>query len=193
MIESTDPYVYPGTDVLKNLRDIRSAETLAEFEADSTFSRIKELSAMPPLGSFGTSHVKALHKYIFQDVFPWAGQFRTVNISKGGNSFARADFIESALNSVLNKLAKENHLKGLDKQLFSQRTAFFLGEINAVHPFREGNGRTQREFIRQLASAASFTIDWTRVTRAQMISASQTSFLKGDYAGLEEIIQACLR
>lgn len=78
MIESTDPYVYPGTDVLKNLRNIRDAQVLAEFEASNTYSRLRELAAGPITGQFDTPHLKALHKYIFQDVYPWAGEFRTV-------------------------------------------------------------------------------------------------------------------
>jgi cell filamentation protein len=193
MIDSLDPYVYPGTDVLRNLRDIRDPEILARFEAQSTFTRLTALSAGPATGKFDVSHLKAIHRYIFQDVFPWAGEFRTVNISKGGNSFGRADFIEPSLNSVLNKLAKESYLKGSDRSAFIERAAYFLGEINAVHPFREGNGRTQREFIRQLALAADFTVSWRTITRDQMIAASQSSFLKGDNRGLKELIEAGMK
>ncbi len=193
MIDSSDPYVYPRTDVLKNLRDIRDPEILARFEAQSTVTRLTALSAGSITGKFDVSHLKALHKYIFQDVYPWAGEFRTVNISKGGNSFGRADFIEPSLHGVLNKLANESFLKGFDRSAFIERAAYFLGEINAVHPFREGNGRTQREFIRQLALAAAFTLSWRSVTRDQMIAASQASFLKGDNRGLKELIDAGLK
>jgi cell filamentation protein len=193
MIESTDPYVYPGTDVLRNLRDIRDPEILAEFEAEATSARILELIGLPPKGKFDTTHLQALHRHIFQDVYPWAGEFRTVNISKGGNSFARADFIEPSLNDLFRKLASEERLQGLDRQKFTTRSAFFLGEINAVHPFREGNGRTQREFIRQLAAAAGFIVDWRSVTRDQMTAASRESFLTGNISGLIAIMEECLR
>jgi len=193
MIESTDPYVYPGTDVLNNLRDIRDPEILAEFEAEATARRILELGNSPPKGECNTAHLRSIHKHIFQDVFAWAGKFRTVNISKGGNSFARADFIEPCLDDLFRKLAKEKHLRGLDRPAFVPRAAFFLGEINAVHPFREGNGRTQREFLRQLAVRAGFALDWHNITRNQMITASRESFLTGNIAGLTAILEDCLR
>jgi cell filamentation protein len=83
MTESTDPYVYPGTNVLKNLRDTSDGDLLARFEAEATSRRIIELIGSPVPGRFDTAHLKAIHKHIFQDVYAWAGQFRTVYISKG--------------------------------------------------------------------------------------------------------------
>jgi cell filamentation protein len=192
MSEITDPYLYPGTDVLENLRGIYDTEGLAKFEARSTVRRILELRESPTRGQFDTAHLASIHKYIFQDVFAWAGKFRSVNISKAGNSFARADFIGSALDDLFRKLAMEKHLRTLNGPAFAGRAGFFLGEINAVHPFREGNGRTQREFIRQLAAKAGLTVDWSRITRDQMTAASRASFLTGDCSGLVEIIHACL-
>jgi len=92
----------------------------------------------------------------------------------------------------LSKLALEKHLKELNAPAFIKRAAFFLGEINAAHPFREGNGRTQREFIRQLANGAGFTLYWRRIARERMIEASRDSFITGNINGLIEIIQLCL-
>jgi cell filamentation protein len=192
MTENTDPYLYPGTDVLKTLRGFRDNKLLAEFEAEATARRLLRLNAMPTKGDFNTAHLKAIHQSIFQDVYSWAGKFRTVNISKGGHSFARADFVEPALDDMFRKLAVEKHLTGRDGPTFVKRSAFFLGEINAAHPFREGNGRTQREFIRQLTHAAGFTLHWRRITRDQMIAASRDSFITGNINGLIEIIQLCL-
>lgn len=193
MTETTDPYVYPGTDLLKNLRDIRDPEKLNRFEARSTARRILELEHSAINGSFDTSHLKKVHAYIFQDVFAWAGQFRTVNISKGGHSFAHADFIDGSLRALLQKLSREHYLRGLGRLPFVARAAFFLAEINAVHPFREGNGRTQREFLRQLGAKAGFFFDWTGVTRDEMITASRDSFLTGNTASLARIIEHLLR
>lgn len=193
MNEITDPYLYHGTDVLENLVGIRDNQKLAQFEAQATSRRIAELIDSPIKNNFNTAHLKAVHQYIFQDVYPWAGKFRTVNISKGGHSFARADFVEPALDDLFRKLAKENLLLQIDSPTFINRAAFFLGEINAAHPFREGNGRTQREFIRQLATEAGYTITWGRITRDQMTAASRASFLAGDYTGLADIIRECSR
>ena len=188
MTENMDPYLYPGTDVLKNLRNIRASGILARFEAEATARRLIQLihSAMP--GRFDTAHLKAIHQRIFQDVYLWAGQFRTVNISKDGHLFGAAAFIEASLNGVLLQLYAEDYLRGADAEAFAKRAGFFLGEINAVHPFREGNGRTQREFIRQLALRAGFTIDWSRVERDRMTAASRQSFQTGDSSGLVALI-----
>jgi len=137
-----DPYRYPGTDVLKNLRDIRDPDILARFEAEAT--------------------------------------------SKGGQLFGAAAFIGPALRGVLEELPRENLLRGTES--FSRRAGFFLGEIHAIHPFREGNGRTQREFIRRLGLEAGFVIDWSRITRDQLIAASRASFQTGDSSGLAALI-----
>jgi cell filamentation protein len=193
MTESTDPYLYPGTFVLlKNLRDIRNHDGLAEFEAESTSRRIIELARAPLQGDFDSLHLRAIHRYLFQDVFDWAGQFRVVNISKDGHLFGAAAFIEPALIDVLQRLPGERYLRGMDRESFLQRAAFYLGEINAIHPFREGNGRTQREFIRSLGLQAGFPIDWSRISREEMIAASRSSFQTGDSSGLASLLRAIL-
>src|SRR6202050_4928698 len=142
MTENSDPYLYPGTSVLKNLRGLGDPELLARFEARQTHRRIAELIDTPVEGGFNVAHLKAIHRHIFQDVYEWAGEFRTVNISKGGHLFGLAAFLEPALRQTVEKLAAENYLVDLDAALFAGRAAWFLGELNAAHPFREGNGRT---------------------------------------------------
>jgi cell filamentation protein len=91
-------------------------------------------------------------------VYRWAGEFRTVNISKGGHLFGAAPFLEAALTGVLGKLAAENHLLGLTASEFAARAGYYLGEINAAHPFREGNGRTQREFVGSFTGKPAFLL-----------------------------------
>jgi len=187
-----DPYLYPGTNVLKNLRNIRNPGILACFEAEATTRRIVELIHSPAQGQFDTTHLRAIHKRIFQDVYEWAGLFRTVNISKDGHLFGAAGFIEGALRDVFQKLFLESYLRELDRESFSDCAGFFLGEINAAHPFREGNGRAQREFIRELTLQAGFAIDWSRITSHQMITASRLSFQTGDSSGLTALITASM-
>ena len=193
MIESSDPYLYPGIGVLRNLRGLRDAATFAEFEAGATVQRILELGINPPRGDFDVRHLKAIHGHIFQDVFDWAGQFRTVNISKGGHLFGAAAFLEAALHSTFDRLRKEDYLKGADPQRLAIRAGYYLGEINAAHPFRDGNGRAQREFIRALALQAGFIIDWARVTRDESNAASRKSATTGDSSGLVEVVRKSLR
>jgi len=193
MPESLDPYTYPGTDVLRNILDIRDPQQLAAFEGNATAARLIELDASPLVGPFDVAHLKAIHRYIFQDVYRWAGEFRTVNISKGGHLFGVAAFVDPALQEVLRKLAGEHLLKGSDHQKFATRAGFYMGEINAIHPFRDGNGRAQREFIRELAIKAGFVIDWSRVTREQMMAASLESFKTGNSSGMAALIKLSIK
>ena len=157
---SSDPYLYPGTNVLKNVRGLTGAEDLEQFEARCSHRRIAELIETPLSGAFDITHLKRIHWHIFQDVYDWAGQFRTVNISKGGHLCGIAAFLEQALQQTMARLAADKFLIGLDAAEFADRAAYFIGELNAAHPFREGNGRTQREFIRELGLKAGHYIDW---------------------------------
>jgi cell filamentation protein len=186
-----DPYVYPGTTVLKNLRDIRDASQFSKFEAIATTRRTIELEHEPLHGNFDAGHVRAIHRYIFQDVFQSAGEFRTVNIFKSGDPFAFHQHIGSCLDTLCSELKREGHLSGCDVERFATRGAHYFGEINAIHPFREGNGRTQREFIGELALRNGLTIDWSRVSREEMIEASRRS-LRIDNAGLEHVLKKVL-
>ncbi len=192
MIESSDPYLYPGTNILKNLRGFTDPEVLERFESRRSLRRTAELLDGPLLGRFDIPHLQAIHRYIFQDVYEWAGQFRTVNISKGGHLFGAAAFLKPALQQALDKLASENYLVELDATLFADRAAYFLGELNAAHPFREGNGRTQREFIRELGLKAGHRIDWRATTSEEMIEASRISHASGDASLLARLIRACM-
>ncbi|MGO9262012.1 MAG: Fic/DOC family protein [Bryobacteraceae bacterium] len=193
MTGNSDPYLYPGTNVLKNLRGLTDPELLERFEARRTHRRIAESIDTPVPGRFDVAHLKAIHRYIFQDVYEWAGQFRTVNISKGGHLFGLAPFLEPALLQTLEKLATENYLANLDATRFAGRAAWFLGEMNAAHPFREGNGRTQREFLRQAGLKAGHHIDWRATTPEEMTEASRLSHVSGDPSLLARLLRVCLR
>ncbi len=117
-----------------------------------------------------------------------------LNISKGNTNFGPAMHIDSALRELFEKLSSEKLLVSLTAKDFIQRAAFYLGEINAVHPFREGNGRTQRESIRQRALHAghplSCSLVGTGFTEQQMIDASILSHARGDNSQLAAIIEA---
>jgi cell filamentation protein len=188
-----DPYVYPGTNVLRNLRDIRDPEELSKFEGIATTRRIAELARNPIPGKFDAQHVQSIHGYIFQDVYAWAGEFRTVNISRSGQfPFAFSHHILHSLSKLGDDLAKERHLANLARSKFASRAAHYLGELNAIHPFRDGNGRTQREFIRALAGRNGYALDWSRISREQMSEASKSSFQQGNNSGLEKILHSAL-
>lgn len=186
-----DPYVYPGTNVLRNLREIRDVDQLNQFEAIAATRRTVELEHEPIKGRFDARHLQAIHRYIFQDVYEWAGDFRTVNISKSGDPFAFQQHIASNLDRICEELKDEGHLAGSDAGHFAIRAAYYLGEINAIHPFRDGNGRTQREFIRELGARNGLTIDWRQVSQEQMVEASRRS-LRLDCARLEQVLRKIL-
>lgn len=188
-----DPYVYPATNILRNLRDIRDPDLLAEFEAEATARRLRQLEGRPIAGSFDSLHLQSIHRHIFQDVFPWAGEFRTVNIGKSGDWFAFTEYIESSLSKTLGDLKDECYLESLPLPTFCRRAAHYLGEINAIHPFREGNGRAQREFIRQLARRNGYTADWSLVSRDEMIEASKASFKFGNNTDFVRILTRALK
>jgi cell filamentation protein len=116
-----DPYLDPATGVLKNRLGIADAVTLEQAEADVVAIRAYELSQTPLKGNFDLKHLRAIHKYLFRDVYEWAGELRTIDISKGGNSFAHYRYLESAAAGIFEQLTKENNLKGLDPDQFSDR------------------------------------------------------------------------
>jgi cell filamentation protein len=154
--------------------------------------RLLQLSVAEIQGKFDAAHVRSIHRFIFQDVFPWAGDFRVVNISKGTSHFGKAIHISSALEELLGKLCEEKFLAGLERKNFAARAAYYLGEINAIHPFREGNGRTQREFIRQLAVQADHSLSWAGFTQQEMVVASIASHTRADYSLLAGILERAL-
>jgi cell filamentation protein len=117
---------------------------------------------------------------LFGDVYAWAGELRDIDLAKGDSYFANHMHIVSAARPIFAKLATEGYLTGLDTAAFSERAAYYLGEINVLHPFREGNGRTQREFINHLAYKNGLSIAWDTITQEDMIQASIESYHTGD-------------
>lgn len=178
-------YCYPGTDILINKFDIRDDNILSEAERKYTAIRSLELLNHPVSGKFDLKHLQAIHKHLFQDIYPWAGELRTVDIAKS-NLFCLSQFIPNFADDIFRQLKSENYLKGLAKDIFVKRCAYYFCEINALHPFREGNGRSQREFIRQLALNAGWIIDWYKIEPAEMLQASIDSF-NGSNSKMEEI------
>ncbi len=135
---SDDPYVYPGTDVLCNVRGIRDGGELEEFEARLTFLRSLQLGSKPISGEYDLAHLRAFHRYLFAGLYEWAG-------------------------------------------------AHYLSDVNALHPFRDGNGRAQRAFFAQLASDAGYRLDWQLVHTQDNIDASVAA-MQGDEAPMRDLL-----
>jgi cell filamentation protein len=185
----TDPHFDYKHNILKNIPGFTHPDRLDRFERKRTARAILNLQTNPVRGSFDIAHLKEIHARIFRTVYPWAGEFRQVNIRRSESYFfAMAQFMEQSLESALAKLASENRLKGLTTDAFASQSAYYLGELNAIHPFREGNGRTQREFIRQLAAEAGHRINWYRISHEQMYEASVESHSLGNNTAFARLI-----
>ena len=189
-----DPHSEDGSVCPRNFFGFTSYERLKEKEALYVPGRAFELTFRPVPGNFDTGHLQKIHWYLFRDIFPWAGKLRVVDIAKpGGASFAHYEFIASSLTALFAELKEERQLVGLDASAFANRAAYYLGEINAAHPFREGNGRTQREFIRTLALHAGHTLVWDTLQPDENTAASILSHTRRDNTGLARMIAAAIK
>lgn len=182
----SDPYVYPGTDVLRNRLDIRDSADLQRVEADLCNWRGLRLASEPLPGSFDLAHLQGIHRYLFSDLYDWAGELRTVPLAKT-DLFCMPEHIESYGTEIFSALADERHLVSLDRDDFVDRLAHYLGEVNALHPFREGNGRAQRAFFAQLAADAGYRLDWQLIDPQRNIDASAAT-MQGNEAPLRELL-----
>jgi cell filamentation protein len=180
-----DPYCYPGTTVLINKLNLRDQARLDAFEAEITIQRAAEPL---PAGALGFTHYRAIHRHLFQDVYPWAGKIRTVRISKDGNFFCYPENIDSEARKLFRHLRESKFFRGLSSEVFAQRTAHFLSELNAVHPFREGNGRTQLAFLTLLAENAGHPLALEKMNPDAMLAAMIASF-GGDEIQLRKLIE----
>jgi cell filamentation protein len=175
---TVDPYIDPVTRVLRNRLGIGRAEELAAAERELTYAAVYRIERRPLPGGYDLDHLCAFHREIFRDIYSWAGQVRTVAIART-DPFALPRHIVSYSAGVFEALAAERQLRGLAFDAFVERLAHYYGEVNAVHPFREGNGRAQRAFFLQLAVDAGWYLPWVRMDPDVNVAASAAS-LRGD-------------
>lgn len=172
-----DPYCYEGTTILKNLQNLRNAAALDMFEKAMTDQRADEPL---PEGRFSVSHYKAVHRHLFQDVYAWAGKFRTVRLAKGQNAFCYPEHIGREMRMLFASLKLARWLGGLAQPDFAAAAAAFLSKLNAIHPFREGNGRTQLSFLAMLADRAGHPLDLERLHPERFLDVMIKSFRDDD-------------
>lgn len=168
-----DPYCYPGTSILVNRLGLRDQARLDAFETLITAQRGDEPL---PRGRLGYAHYRAIHRHLFQDVFDWAGEVRTVRIAKGGSMFCYPEHIDGEMRRLFARLGADRFLRELPATAFAPRAAHLLAELNAIHPFREGNGRTQLTYLTLLASRAGHPLALERMDPAAMLAGMVTSF-----------------
>ncbi|PTX16323.1 cell filamentation protein [Halanaerobium congolense] len=173
-------YCYPNSDVLINKQNIRDYNLLEEADSRYTTQRLLELQTNPIEGNFDLDHVKNIHYYIFQDLYYFAGKLREEDIIKGNTHFAKYQYIETSAIKLFEELKEENYLIGTSFNQFSEKASYYMAELNIIHPFREGNGRTIREFIRILALKNGYQIKWNSINQKTLFKASVESVLNLD-------------
>ena len=184
---------YPGTNVLKNKLGIRDDHALIVAEREITSLKLLIVYNMPPIEKFGFKDFCKIHKILFDDIYEWAGQVRSKDfLSKGNSIFCRGPFIVENANRIFGNLLKENNLCGLKKIQFIERMAYYMGEINALHPFREGNGRTSREYFRQLSLNARYILDFKKIDKKELLIADIEAF-NGKYESLVTVLDKAIR
>lgn len=171
-----DPYCYAGSAVLRNIPGLTTQKALDRFEAVATGRRFLEPM---PLGRWGIRHYCAVHRHIFQDVYAWAGRPRTVRVAKGGSMFCYPEHITAEWHRIFGDLKRTGFLRGRDRAGFSAGIAHVLAELNAVHAFRDGNGRAQLAFTALLAAQAGHPLTFARLDPRAFLQAMIASF-RGD-------------
>ena len=151
---------YPGTVVLINLLGIKDQSDLGAVEGTIVPAKAALWEEKPLAESFDFAHYCAIHQFLFEDIYEWAGKPRTVDISKKGTQFCPAAQIDCTASAIFARLEKQRFLMGLDRTQFISAIVDFYERTNELHPFREGNGRTQRVFLSQLARHAEYVIDF---------------------------------
>ena len=183
-----DPHTYENSTVLINKLDLKDQGELDAFEAEISTARAGEPL---PEGELDFAHYCAVHHHLFQDVYEWAGQIRTVRISKRGNPFCFPEHIGAQATRLFAELKKANFLKDLADGDFAEKAAHFLAELNAIHAFREGNGRAQLTFFALLADHAGHLLDAGKLDPETMLRAMISSF-DGDENDLKKIIESLI-
>lgn len=185
--DGSSDYCYRGTDTLINLLNITDESDLYDVERELVSLRTYELDEKPIRGDFDFNYLKSIHKYLFQDIYAWAGKIRTCNIAKK-DLFCLDNFIESYALDVFSKLKREKYYIDYNHSETLNKLVELFADINALHPFREGNGRSQRVFVESLSKINGINLDLTNVDKMEMIIASHES-VNGDNTKLKEMFE----
>ena len=154
MIDSTD-FTIPGTGVLKNKLPITDPADLSRAATDSTALRLAELQTTPVRGGFDSAHLQAIHHHVFQDLYDWAGELRPIDAGS-----VPASQVEKSLNSVLDRLSRENQLKGLSAEEWARSASGYLYDLGTIQPFLAGNEVALQEFAVELARKNNLSLQW---------------------------------
>lgn len=184
-----DPYCYPGTRTLRNRLDITDEAVLNQAERDISASAANEIEyCLPP---YDLAALQTIHRQLFDELYDWAGEIRTIDISKDTTRFCTVSRIEPESAKLLNECAHAGWFAGLDREALIVAAAELFGDLNMTHPFREGNGRAQRILFEHLIIHAGFEINWWGVEQQEWIQANIDAVVC-DYAALERVFERCV-
>ena len=183
-------YCYPDSNVLKNKLNKRDNKLLKTAEEEITLIKQMELLKNPIKGNFSKAHLMNIHKFIFEDIYSYAGKIRREQLSKADTMFYPPNLIDRELDKVFAKIKEKNMLRETDEEKVFDNLAYVMGELNIIHPFREGNGRSIREFIRLMAKRMGYDLNWGNVDKEELLEASILSV--DNYKVLIGILNACV-
>lgn len=184
-----DPDCYPNSDVLVNLLNIKDASQLDDAERNITAFTAEEIDFEPP--PYNLAYLQQIHATLFGDVYAWAGALRHIDISKGDTRFCTTTRIEPEANRLFEQAAKQNYFVDLDYESLIDALAEFYGDLNVVHPFREGNGRVQRILFEHIVVNCGWSISWGDIEEEEWIQASIQSYY-ADYSLMQAIFRRCI-
>ncbi|MBO4495189.1 MAG: Fic family protein [Clostridiales bacterium] len=171
-LDSLTDDCYEGTTCLINKLGIRDEKKLRLMEAMISAAKCGELETNPIDGKFDFSHFKNIHRFIFEDLYDWAGEVRKVAISKKGTRFVQPDQIESIAHSIFGLLAEKNYFKNDSFDEFVDDIVDLYIQTNMLHPFREGNGRAQRAFLTHLIRNCGYDIQFSKTDSDELMIAT---------------------
>ncbi len=183
-------YCYQGTNVLRNKLNIKNNDILKKAEEEITLIKQMELLKNPIKGKFTKSHLFSIHRFIFEDIYRFAGKVRREQISKADTLFYPPDLINRELDKLFMKIKEQNILHEKNEERIFENLAYIMAELNIIHPFREGNGRTIREFIRAMAKKQGYDLNWGNAPKQELLEASIWSV--DNYKVLISVLKKCV-
>ena len=163
---------YKGTSCLINKFNIKDDKKLEEIEADITFAKTVILESEFPTPPFDFEYYKSIHRFLFEDLYSWAGELRQTDISKKGTLFCSVKELENSCKACFKRLEEENYFKEIPRDKFVEEIVDFYQTTNFLHPFREGNGRTQRIFISKLIKYNGYEFEFSSIEPDLLIIAT---------------------
>ena len=186
-IDPNYAYTDPNTGILRNLQDITEPDVLLFVESAAVTKRLQELHENP-IKIKGIESLFLIHKHLFQDIYAWAGKKRVVEISKDGKQFFPTTHFDNAYRYIETLITEFKKIPKNDKKHLAEKLAEILDNVNYLHPFREGNGRTQREFLRLLALEKGLTLKLNPPDNKSVFERYMKGTVESDVATLTELI-----